>query len=93
MLEGLAFNDPAVIPVPESGTAREAFEALLVTARLPLAAPPVWGANATVKLVLCPAVRVNGRVIPLMLNPVPVAPACVMVTLDPPELVSVSDAV
>jgi hypothetical protein len=38
-LEGLALSDPAVTPVPERATAREGFDALLVTARPPVAAP------------------------------------------------------
>jgi hypothetical protein len=78
--------------VPESPTAKVEFEALLTTARLPVAAPLVCGANARLKLVLCPAARVRGKLIPLRLNPEPVAAACVMVTLDPPEFVRVSDA-
>jgi hypothetical protein len=92
-VEGLAVSDPAVTPVPESPTARDEFDALLTRARLPLAAPLAWGANATLKLVLCPAARVKGKPIPLKLNPEPVAEAWVMVTLDPPEFVRVSDAV
>lgn len=51
-LAGLAVSDPAVTPVPESEMDREAFDALLVTARLPLAAPLVCGVKAMVKLAL-----------------------------------------
>jgi hypothetical protein len=80
------------MPVPESATARVAFDALLVMETPPVTAPLLCGANATLKLVLCPAARVRGRVIPLKLNPEPVAVAAVMVTLDPPELVRFSEA-
>jgi hypothetical protein len=51
-LEGLAVSDPALTPVPDNETEREGFEALLEMLRLPLAAPLVCGAKATVKLVL-----------------------------------------
>lgn len=51
-LAGLAVSDPAATPVPESEMEREGFAALLVTVRLPLVAPLVCGAKATVKLVL-----------------------------------------
>jgi hypothetical protein len=67
-----------------------AIEALLVMVIPPVTAPLVCGAKATLKLVLWPAARVSGRVIPLRLNPAPVAEACEMVTLEPPELVKVS---
>ena len=46
----------------------EAFEMMLI---LPLAPVAAAGVNVTLKVVLCPAVRVNGVVIPLMLNPPP----------------------
>ena len=51
-LIAVAVSDPGVTPVPESGTAMVGFEALLVMDRLPLADPPVVGANFTLKLVL-----------------------------------------
>ena len=51
-LEGLAVSDPPVTPVPDNETESEGFEALLAMLRLPLAAPLVCGAKATVKLVL-----------------------------------------
>jgi hypothetical protein len=92
-VDGLAVSAPGVVPLPESAIAREAFDALLLTLTPPVTAPLVCGANAIVKLVLCPAARVSGKVIPLTVNPEPVAVTCEMFTLDPPELVSVSDAV
>ena len=44
------------------------------------------------KVRLCPALRVNGKSRPGTLNPVPLTFVWVMVTLDPPVLVMVSDA-
>ena len=89
-LAGLAVSDPGVTPVPEKGTVRVAFEALLAIETLPLALPPDCGAKVALKVALWPGVKVMGRFIPLMLKPAPVTGACVMVTLDPPELVTVS---
>ncbi len=60
---------------------------LLVNATLPVALPAACGANATVKLELCPDVNVNGVASPLIVNPAPVAAALVIVTELPPELV------
>lgn len=40
---------------------------------------------------LCPGVKVTGVLIPEMLKPVPVTVTCVIVRLDPPVLLSVSD--
>jgi hypothetical protein len=57
----------------------------------PLALAADWGANATLKLALWPAVRVSGVVIPLRLNPVPLIPTWEIVRVEPPELVTVSD--
>lgn len=66
---------------------------MLTRARLPLAAPPDCGVKVTLKVVLWPAARVAGRVRPVKLKPVPVKFAWVIVTLEPPELVSVSETV
>jgi hypothetical protein len=54
--------------------------------------PAKVGANPAVKLVLCPAAKVMGTLSPLRLNPVPLATACEIVTLEPPEFVSVTEA-
>ena len=74
-----------------SGILKLGFEPLEVTVTLPLAAPLTVGENSTVNDVLCPAFSVTGNVRPLMLNPVPLAEAAEMVTLEPPLLVRVSD--
>ena len=78
-------------PVPESTMLSVGLEALLVMARLPLTVPAACGAKTTLKLgLLSPGPKVKGRLKPLMLNPAPVGVACVIVKLEPPELVSVS---
>jgi hypothetical protein len=66
-LVAVAVSAPGVVPVPVSGTFNVGFDALLVTARLPLADPPAVGVNVTLKLTLWPAARVAGSVIPVML--------------------------
>lgn len=62
-----------VVPVPESGTVGS--DALLAIVRLPEKFPAVVGEKMALKETLCPAVRLNGRDKPLMLNPLPVTPA------------------
>jgi len=68
---GFAPSVPCETPVPESGMFRVVFEAFEMMLILPLAPVAAAGVNVTLKVVLCPAVRVNGVVIPLMLNPPP----------------------
>ena len=50
-------------------------DAVEVMVTLPLAVAADWGANATLNVALCPAVRVSGVEIPLRLNPVPLMEA------------------
>ena len=72
MVVGLTASCPtAAVPVPDRGMVRVGFEALDVMVRLPLATPADDGVNETLKVALCPAVRVTGAVIPLKLNPEP----------------------
>lgn len=80
---------PGVTPVPESGMVNVGAGPLLVMARLTLLLPADWGANVTLNDVLCPALRVTGRLNPVMLYAAP-AVACVRVILVLPELVNVS---
>lgn len=89
----VAASVPAVVAVPDKGIERVGLEALLVRVTLPVGVPAVVGANTTLNDLLAPAARVNGRVTPFILNPVPVAAACEIVTLDPPVFVTVSDSV
>jgi len=70
-LVGLEPSVPGDTPVPDNGIFKVEFEALEMILTLPLAPAADAGVNVTVKVVLCPAVRVNGVVIPLMLNPLP----------------------
>jgi hypothetical protein len=62
-------------PVPANATVAGLFGALLIIETDPLALPAACGAYCTLKLPLCPGVNVNGKVIPLPLNPVPVTVA------------------
>jgi len=92
-LAGFAPKAPGATPVPDTGMVRVGLDALEVRLTLPEALPAADGANETLKVVLWPAVRVSGTLVPLRLNPVPPAAACEMVTLVPPVLVTVSDSV
>ena len=56
-----------VTPVPESAILRLGFDPFEVIATLPVTTPAAVGINFTVKLVLWPAVRVNGNASPVML--------------------------
>lgn len=72
-LVGLATSAPAdAVPVAFSGMFSVGFDAFEVTATLPLTEPAAVGVNNTLKVVLCPAVRVTGEPIALTLNPGPV---------------------
>jgi len=88
-LVGVAVSAPCVTPVPESGMLKLGFEPFEVMVTLPLPAPLVVGEKSTVNDVLWPAFNVKGSVSPLKPNPVPLAVAAEIVTLDPPEFVSV----
>jgi hypothetical protein len=89
-LAGAAVSCPAVTPAPESATFSGELVAFDVIARLPLTLPLDVGENFTLKLTLCPAFSVAGKVRPLALNPEPVAVAAEIVTLAPPVFVRVS---
>jgi hypothetical protein len=67
------------------------FDAFDTTERPPLTAPALAAAKVAVKVTLWFAVRVRGKVNPLTEKTAPVKFACEMVSVDPPELVSVSD--
>ena len=64
-LAAVAVIDPAVTPVPESGTFNVGFAPSLTIARLPLAGPTFVAVNVTLKVVLCPGAKSTGRLIPL----------------------------
>jgi hypothetical protein len=90
-LVGETANWPAAVPVPERAILSGEFDAFDTTERPPLTAPALAGAKVAVKVTLWFAVRVRGKVNPLIEKAVPVKFACEMVSVDPPELVSVSD--
>jgi len=81
------------VPVPARETVRVELEASEITEMLPLALPGEVGAKTVLKVMLCPGIKVTGRFKPVRLNPEPVMLPWEMVTLEPPELVSVSDRV
>ena len=64
-LDGVAVTLPGATTVAERGIFNVVFEALLLTATLPLAVPAVWGARVTLIVAVCPAVNVRGVVSPL----------------------------
>ena len=70
-LVGFAVSVPGATPVPDNGMVKVGFEALEVTVTLPLALVADAGVNVTLKVALCPAVKVTGVVMPLSVNPVP----------------------
>jgi hypothetical protein len=87
-LAGLAVSWPGAVPVPESETFTVELEALDTTVMPPLTLAADCGANTALKGTLAPGLRTNGTLSPLMLNPVPVAVACEIVTPDAPVFVS-----
>jgi hypothetical protein len=82
---------PGAVPVPVSPMLRVELDASERIARFPLTAPVPVGVNLAVKVTLWPALRVAGRVSPVMENPVPVTFACEIVTAVPPVFVTVSE--
>lgn len=78
----------AAVPIPVKVIV--SVGALLATAMLPLKVAALVGANFTVIGAVCPAVRVKGAVKPVMVNPAPLTPTLVMLTLVFPLLLSVT---
>ena len=74
--------------MPESGTVKAELDALDTTVMPPFTLAADCGVNTALKGTVAPGLSTTGTLSPLMLNPVPVAVACEMVTLDPPVLVS-----
>lgn len=79
--------------MPDRAMDNGEFEALLTTVAVPVNAPALLGAKATVKLVDWLAARVSGSVIPDEENPVPVTLTLERVTLEFPVLVNVTACV
>ena len=65
--------NPGCAPEPVIGMVSGELFALLVTVTVPEALPEVVGANTTFRVALAAAFIVMGAVIPLTLNPPPVA--------------------
>ena len=64
-LVGFDVNAPGETPVPDEATVKVGLVAFEVMVTVPLALPVVWGANVTVKVLVCEAPSVSGTVIPL----------------------------
>jgi hypothetical protein len=75
-------------PVPLIAMVLGEFGALLTNETLPVTAPALAGENATLKLELCPGVKVRGRVRPLMTKLCPDTVACEMDRFAVPEFVN-----
>ena len=80
----------ACTPVPDRAIVTGEPVAVLVTVTVPEALPADVGLKITPKANCCPAVNVTGVPAPLRLNPVPLSAICEIVTLEFPELVTVT---
>jgi hypothetical protein len=87
----LEVNCPAGTPVPDRAIARVGVAAFETTAIAPVMLPLALGVQRTLKVTLCPLLRLTGRLNPLTPNPGPVTVACEMVTLKSPVFVNVSN--
>jgi len=77
--------------VPERAIFSGELDAFETIASVPLTAPAEVGAKVTVNVTVWVGFSVAGKVRPLTEYPAPVTLACVIVTADPPVLVSVSE--
>ncbi len=77
-------------PVPDIEITIGEFVALLVTVMLPAAFPAAEGSNVALKVAVCPADKINPWTAPLALNPAPATTTFEIVTLEFPELVSIT---
>lgn len=85
---GVTERPPELVPVPDKLI--ETFVAVDEIEIRPLALPALAGLNLVVNVTLCPRFSVRGRLNPEKLKPDPVTVALVILTLDPPRLVSVA---
>ena len=69
----MAASVPDVVAVPDNETVSVGLGASLVTVNVPVGVPAVVGAKTTLSDLLAPAAKVNGKVTPFTLYPVPVA--------------------
>lgn len=77
--------------MPDKAIPSEGLLASEVRVNVPLALPEEDGAKDTLKVTLCPADKVVGKDSPRTLNAAELELAPEIVTLEPPELVTVSD--
>lgn len=89
-LPGVTASVPEVTPVPLNDTVAVGLEALEMIDSVEANVPAVGGVNVTDKFALAPGDRVYGRVMPLVLKPVPIPLIEEMLRLDPPLLDSAS---
>jgi len=85
---GVTESAPELVPDPVKLI--DTFVAVDEIAMRPLAVPALAGRNLVVNVTLCPLFKVKGMLNPEMLKPEPVTVAFVILTLDPPRLVSVA---
>jgi hypothetical protein len=91
---GFALSWPTTAtPLPVRGMLFGELEALLTKEALPLAAVVVVGAKLTLRDVLWPGARLNGSVLPPILNPFPVAVYWEMVAVAGPLFVIITGSV
>ena len=87
----LSSSDVAAMPVPLTDTLVGEFAASLVMDTAPETAAADFGENITLSVDWLPAPITTGNDIPVIVNPVADALACVTVKLDPPVLDMVTD--
>jgi hypothetical protein len=81
------------VPVPLNATrAGLPLVALLVIVSFPVSAPAAVGANCTFTVAVCEALRVSGKLPPMMEKPAPEMAAELTVTAEVPDEVSVNDS-
>src|SRR5437899_1512824 len=80
-------------PEPLSVMVAGELVAVLTTKTLPVTLPETAGANVTFMVVEAPGLRMSPIEMPLTLKPAPERVTLEMLTMEPPELVSVTDCV
>ena len=66
-------------------------EELLVTVNCPVVAPRIAGINSTFNVAVCPGFKVTGKLIPEIVNPLPLTVSALTVTGADPEEVRTID--
>src|SRR5271166_5669107 len=90
---GLGVSDSLVTPTPPTPTYSVEFDALLVKERVPSAQPATVGMNVRLRLTLCPAATVKGRLKFATANSGVLELTAVIVTLLDPEFVRLTGTV